>query len=89
MEQFDSIFGSVMDTTLGLRCKLCGYQYSEIIVLVEQQKTGQWLAEQLGKSTCTISKWCSNTVQPDLNTLDKIAKLLNLSVKDLLNETKK
>ena len=36
------------------------------VVLVEQQKTGKWLAEQLGKSTCTVSKWCSNTIQPDL-----------------------
>ena len=43
------------------------------VVLVEQQKTGKWLAEQMGKSTCTVSKWCSNTSQPDLATLDKIA----------------
>lgn len=39
------------------------------VVLVEKQKTGKWLAEQLGKSNCTISKWCSNTIQPDLQTL--------------------
>lgn len=57
------------------------------VVLVEQNKTGKWLAEQLGKSTCTISKWCKNTVQPDLQTLDRIAKLLNIDVKDLLNPT--
>jgi len=56
-------------------------------VLVEQNKTGKWLAEQLGKSTCSVSKWCQNTVQPDLNTLDKIAKLLGINVKDLLNDT--
>ena len=42
------------------------------VVLVEKQKTGKWLAEQLGKSNCTVSKWCSNTIQPDLNTLDNI-----------------
>lgn len=54
------------------------------VVLVEQNKTGKWLAEQLGKSTCSVSKWCQNTVQPDLHTLDKIAKLLNVSIKDLL-----
>lgn len=42
------------------------------IVLVEQNKTGKWLAEQLGKSSSTVSKWCSNTVQPDLYTLEKI-----------------
>lgn len=39
------------------------------VVVVEKQKTGKWLAEQLGKSNCTISKWCSNTIQPDLQTL--------------------
>lgn len=58
-------------------------------VLAEQEKTSKWLAEQVGKSACTISKWCSNTVQPDLNTLDQIAKLLNVNVKDLLNDTEK
>ncbi|MBO5799100.1 MAG: helix-turn-helix transcriptional regulator [Paludibacteraceae bacterium] len=51
------------------------------VVLVEQQKTGKWLAEQMGKSTCTVSKWCSNTSQPDLATLDKIATLLNVNSK--------
>ena len=54
------------------------------VVLVEQDKTGKWLAEQLGKSTCTVSKWCQNTIQQDVKTLDKIAKLLNVSIKDLL-----
>ena len=54
------------------------------VVLVEQQKTGKWLAEQLGKSTCTVSKWCSNTVQPDLTTLDKIATLLNVDRRELI-----
>ena len=54
------------------------------LVLVEQQKTGKWLAEQLGRSTCTVSKWCSNTVQPDLRTLNEIANLLHIDVKDLL-----
>lgn len=56
-------------------------------VLAEQDKTSKWLAEQLGKSACTVSKWCGNSVQPDLNTLDKIAKLLRVDVKDLLNPT--
>lgn len=54
------------------------------VVLVEQGKTGKWLAEQLGKSNCTVSKWCSNTIQPDLQTIDKIAKLLNVDKRDLL-----
>ena len=51
------------------------------VVLVEQQKTGKWLAEQMGKSTCTVSKWCSNASQPDLATLNKIATLLNVNSK--------
>lgn len=59
------------------------------VVLVEQNKTGKWLAEQLGKSACTVSKWCQNSSQPDLPTLDRIAKLLNIDVKDLLNHTEK
>lgn len=59
------------------------------VVLVENGKTGKWLADQLGKSTCTVSKWCQNTIQPDLQTLDKIAKLLDIDVKDLLNSTVK
>lgn len=54
------------------------------VVLVEQNKTGKWLAEQLGKSTCSVSKWCQNTVQPDLQTLDKISRLLDVDIKDLL-----
>ena len=56
-------------------------------VLVEQDKTSKWLAEQVGKSACTVSKWCSNSVQPDLNTLDQIAKTLKVDVKVLLNPT--
>ena len=59
------------------------------VVLVEKEKIGKWLAGQLGKSTCTVSKWCSNTTQPDLQTLDKIAKLLDVNVKALLNDTEK
>jgi len=58
------------------------------VVLVEQKKTGKWLAEQLGVSTTTTSRWCSNASQPDLQTLNKIARLLDVDVKDLLNSTK-
>ena len=58
------------------------------VVLVEKQKTGKWLAEQLGTSNCTVSKWCSNTIQPDLNTLDNISKLLDVNIKDLLLDNK-
>lgn len=56
------------------------------IVLAEQEKTGKWLSEQIGKSNCTISKWCSNKVQPDLNTIAEIAKCLNVRVTDLIQD---
>lgn len=55
------------------------------VVLVEKQKTGKWLAEALGKDQSTVSKWCTNTSQPDLYTLAKIAELLEVNIKDLLN----
>ena len=57
-------------------------------VLAEQDKTSKWLAEQVGKSACTVSKWCNNVVQPDLNTLDKIAELLDVDVRELIVSTK-
>lgn len=56
------------------------------LVLVEKGKTGKWLANELGKSSCTVSKWCSNTAQPDLKTLVQIAKCLNVHISDLINE---
>ncbi len=58
------------------------------VTLVEKQKTGKWLAEQMGKSACTVSKWCSNSIQPDLATLNKIAELLNVDVRDLITPSK-
>lgn len=58
------------------------------VVLVEKKKTSKWLAEQLGKDPATISKWCTNTSQPALDTLRAIAKLIDVDVKDLLNSTK-
>ena len=58
------------------------------VILVEKQKTGKWLTEQLGKSTCTVSKWCSNSIQPDLATLNRIAELLNVDVRDLITPSK-
>lgn len=58
------------------------------IVLVEKKKTNKWLAEQLGKDPATVSKWCTNLVQPDLNTLRKIAELLDVDIKDLIWSTK-
>lgn len=58
------------------------------VTLVEKRETGKWLAEQLGKSTCTVSKWCSNSIQPDLATLNKIAELLNVDVRELITPSK-
>lgn len=69
------------------------YNYMEIfnrikIALVEKDKTGKWSAEQLGKSTCTVSKWCKNSIQPDIKTLNEIANLMDVDVKDLLVSNK-
>ena len=47
------------------------------VVLVEKKRTSKWLSEQLGKDPATISKWCTNTSQPDLVTLTKVAALLD------------
>ena len=55
------------------------------IVLVEQGKTGKWLAGQLGKNEATISRWCSNTSQPSLEMLMKIAAILNVDARKLIN----
>ena len=56
------------------------------VVLVEQRKTGKWLAEQLGKDPSTVSKWCSNTTQPPLDMLVNIANILKVDIKELINE---
>ena len=56
------------------------------VVLVEKKKTGKWLAEQIGKDPSTVSKWCSNTTQPSLDILVTIAKILDVEVKQLINE---
>ena len=53
-------------------------------VLADKDKTSKWLAEQLGKDKTTISKWCTNTNQPDVESLIKISKLLNVDLVDLV-----
>ncbi|MFC2513891.1 MAG: helix-turn-helix transcriptional regulator [Prevotella melaninogenica] len=58
------------------------------IVLAETKKTNKWLAEKLGKNPSTVSKWCTNTSQPDLQTLNQIANLLNINLKDLIVDNK-
>ena len=57
------------------------------IVLVEQKRTGKWLADQLSKDPSTVSKWCSNTTQPSLDTLMKISSLLNVDIHKLINKS--
>lgn len=54
------------------------------VVLADKQRTNKWLAEQLGKDKTTISKWYTNSSQPDLESLMKTAKLLNVEVTELL-----
>ena len=54
------------------------------VVLAEKKRTNKWLAEQLGKDPGTVSNWCTNTMQPNLEMLVKIAECLDVYVKDLL-----
>lgn len=54
------------------------------VVLAEKKRTNKWLSEQVGKDPATVSKWCTNTMQPNLETLVTIAKALDVDVKDLL-----
>ena len=58
-------------------------------VLADANQTNTWLAEQLGTDPVTVSKWCTNTTQPDLQTLSKIAELLNVDIRELLISTAK
>ena len=58
------------------------------VVLVEQNRTGKWLAEQLQKNEATISRWCSNTSQPSLEMLVKIATVLDVDTRELIVITK-
>ena len=54
------------------------------VVLVEKHRTNKWLAEQLGVTPSTVSKWCTNDAQPSLETLMKISVLLDVKTDDLL-----
>lgn len=55
------------------------------LVLVKNKKTNKWLAGQLGVNQTTVSKWCTNTTQPDLATLKRISELLNVNVSEIIN----
>ena len=56
------------------------------VVLADKQRTNKWLAEQLGKDKTTISKWCTNSSQPDLESLLKTARLLDVEIADLVRD---
>lgn len=58
------------------------------LVLVEKKRTAKWLSEELGKDPATVSKWCTNSSQPSLETLLEIARVLEVDVKELLNASK-
>ena len=58
------------------------------VTLVEKQKTNRWLAELMGKSENTISRWCSNKSQPSIAQLQEIANLLDVDVRVLLKSQK-
>lgn len=57
------------------------------VVLVEKKKTSKWLAETLGKDPATVSKWCTNSSQPSLETLIEIARILEVDVRELIVPT--
>lgn len=56
------------------------------VVLAEKKRTNKWLAEQLGKDPATVSKWCTNTAQPNLENLVEIAKCLEVDVSELIRK---
>ena len=58
------------------------------VVLVEKGKTSRWLAEQLGKTEHTISRWCQNKSQPSVAQLNEIANVLNVDIRSLITPTK-
>ena len=58
------------------------------VILAEKEITSRWLAEQLGKTEVTVSRWCTNEVQPSIETLLEIANLLDVDIKELINSSK-
>lgn len=56
------------------------------VVLAEKKRTNKWLCERLGVNPSTVSKWCTNSSQPDLPTLVKIATVLDVDLNDLVNK---
>ena len=58
------------------------------VMLAEKNKSNKWLAEQLQKDPATVPKWCTNKLQPGLQTLLEIANLLEVDIKELLNSSR-
>lgn len=91
-KNFKSLFQSIVVLKkmpkFASELKLLNMQVKDLnrlkLVLVERNKTGLWLAEQLGVSNTTVSKWCTNTSQPDLQTLAQISDLLKVNIRELL-----
>lgn len=67
------------------RTNIMGKDINRIkVMLVEKKRTNKWLAEQLCKDPATVSKWCTNTIQPSLDTLLRIAELLDVQIQELV-----
>ena len=65
-------------------------RYNRIkIVLAEKEQSAKWLADQLGKDKSTVSRWCTNDMQPSIETFYEIAKILDVEVRELFVATKK
>ena len=78
----------INDYIIGGYQKICNMENKDLnrlkVVLAEKKRTNKWLAEQLGKDPATVSKWCTNTAQPNLENLMEIAKVLEVDVNELL-----
>ena len=59
------------------------------VVLAEKKRTAKWLSQQIGRNPATVSKWCTNTVQPSMDALLDIANALEMNIQDLLLPTNK
>lgn len=78
----------INDYIIGGYQKICNMENKDLnrlkVVLAEKKRTNKWLAEQLGKDPATVSKWCTNSAQPNLENLMEIAKVLEVDVNELL-----
>ena len=58
------------------------------VVLAEKDRTNKWLAEKIGKNRSTVSRWCTNDMQPSIKILAQVAKILDVDIRELLHPTK-